>query len=83
MGGFKIHYANNGKKTWSEQPKGHYKGYLLTATPFSYVKTLDWAEGICLILCRQPINLTIKQTQWGQLIIQAAHRTLLYVKFWL
>ena len=33
------------QKTWAEQPKGRTKVIFLTATPFSYVKTLDWAEG--------------------------------------
>ena len=33
------------RKTWSEQPKGRTKVIFLTATPFSYVKTLDWEEG--------------------------------------
>ena len=33
------------KKTWNEQPKGRTKVIFLSATPFSYVKNIDWAEG--------------------------------------
>ena len=42
---FKKPLREQWKKTWAEQPKGRTKVIFLTATPFSYVKTLDWAEG--------------------------------------
>lgn len=42
---FKKPLREQWQKTWSEQPKGRTKVVFLTATPFSYVKTLDWAEG--------------------------------------
>ncbi len=33
------------KKAWNEQPKGRTKVIFLSATPFSYVKNIEWAEG--------------------------------------
>ena len=42
---FKKPLREQWQKTWTEQPKGRTKVIFLTATPFSYVKTLDWAEG--------------------------------------
>lgn len=42
---FKKPLREQWQKTWAEQPKGRTKVIFLTATPFSYVKTLDWAEG--------------------------------------
>lgn len=30
---------------WNEQPKGRTKVVFLTATPWSYIKTIEWAEG--------------------------------------
>ena len=40
----KSHYANNGKNMVRTTKRPH-KGYLFNGNPFSYVKTLDWAEG--------------------------------------
>lgn len=42
---FKKPLREQWQKTWAEQPKGRTKVIFLSATPFSYVKTLDWAEG--------------------------------------
>lgn len=33
------------KKNWNSQPKGRTKVIFLSATPFSYVKNVEWAEG--------------------------------------
>lgn len=33
------------KKAWNEQPKSRTKVIFLSATPFSYIKNIDWAEG--------------------------------------
>lgn len=33
------------RKRWNEQPEGRTKVIFLSATPWSYVPTLDWAEG--------------------------------------
>lgn len=42
---FKEPLREKWEQAWSSQTVGRTKVIFLTATPFSYVKTLDWAEG--------------------------------------
>lgn len=42
---FKEPLRKEWEQTWSLQPAGRTKVIFLSATPFSYVKTLEWGEG--------------------------------------
>jgi len=44
-GKFKEPLRKQWQEKWTQQPQGRTKVIFLTATPFSYVKTLEWAEG--------------------------------------
>lgn len=56
-----IHdYKVEWEKNWTEQSGKRAKVVFLSATPFSYIKTVDWAEGyLSLILHHQNRNLVI------------------------
>jgi hypothetical protein len=55
-----IHdYKVEWEKNWTEQSGKRAKVVFLSATPFSYIKTVDWAEVISLILHHQNRNLVI------------------------
>ena len=61
-------------KTWAEQPKGRTKVIFFNGNPFSYVKTLDWAEGYLFDFVPPADKFSNKTDAMGSAYNSGAHK---------